>query len=241
MSQFGLQNPSIHYSQHLDDLRRACQWFGVSNGRSLKYAKLIKEFFGKSERSREHILVYNESFEITELYKLWKPYVAGFARLKEKIRRCLEKGPLLREDERPNRSTNKWRNHLFEYLLAGKLINGSVPVVAVDGMVAEGENYDGDSDVSFRWGKKIYDIQCKRPQNQNRLVDRIKEGRDQIKKYGRQGPSGFVAVDCSLFITNLGYELKANSEDALRQQLFQILEKEIKPVVVKYITHKSVN
>jgi len=226
---------SIHYSQHLKDLERACRWFGVSKGRSLRYRRLIEEFFRQDKRTREHVLVYNESFEITELYRLWEAHVARFRGLKERMRNCLEKGPILREDERENPVTNRWRDHLFEYFLAGKLINGSVPVVVVDGIVAEGESSSEDADILFRFNERICDIECKRPRKHGRLLERVKEARNQIQKTHQERRQGLLAIDCSLFITELGHPFKATSEDELRLQIHHVFETELKPVVASHL------
>jgi hypothetical protein len=66
---------SGHYTDHLQSLQAACEWMGINRGRAAQYSKLIREFFAEGRRSREHILAYNESCEISDLHALWKASV----------------------------------------------------------------------------------------------------------------------------------------------------------------------
>ena len=58
------------YTDHLQSLQAACQWININRGRAAQDSKLVREFFAEGKRSREHILAYNESCEIIDIYAL---------------------------------------------------------------------------------------------------------------------------------------------------------------------------
>jgi hypothetical protein len=74
-----------NYEAHVRSLMAACAWIGIDRGRAAQYGFLIKQFFEGAERSREHILAYNESCEITEIYELWQTNIDNFPNLDKKI------------------------------------------------------------------------------------------------------------------------------------------------------------
>src|SRR5438874_10455907 len=90
---------SGHYTDHLQSLQAACEWMDINRGRAARYSQLIREFFEEDRRSREHILAYNESCEISDLYTLWNASVHNFPSLERKIKEVFSDGPVLREDE----------------------------------------------------------------------------------------------------------------------------------------------
>lgn len=188
------------YKEHVRLLEEACEWLGIAKGRARDYTKLIEEFYEENGRTRDHILAYNESCEITDIYRFWQPKVDLFPGLKGKIADVLGSGPVLREDEKPQSSTNRPRNDAFVYYLAGWLLGAEVRLVAVDGVSAKGMSDPGDSDISLIKDSEVIDIECKRPQSENALEDRVKEARRQITQPARNGRNGVIAVDCSVLI-----------------------------------------
>ena len=74
-----------NYEAHVRSLMAACAWIGIDRGRAAQYGFLIRQFFEGAERSREHILAYNESCEITEIYELWQTNIDNFPNLDKKI------------------------------------------------------------------------------------------------------------------------------------------------------------
>ena len=97
----------LHYADHLPVLQKACDWMKIDTGRAAQYKELIRGFFENGGRSPEHILAFNESCEIRDIYDLWKDRIKDFPGLEERIRRAFSKGPVIREGERPDRSTNR--------------------------------------------------------------------------------------------------------------------------------------
>jgi len=219
------------YTEHLKSLKRACEWLGISQGRAAKYVKLVKEFFKNDKRSQEHILAFNESCEITDIYESWKPCISNFPGLYKKIRKVCRKGPVLREDERPSKSSNRPRNDAFAYFLAGKLMTAGIQIVAVDGVVRKGISSHRDADITFGWNGALIDIECKRPQTEKALKERVKEASKQITNPKRQGRIGIIAIDCSVFVRPPGKLLEKDSGQRAEEFLSQCLAREIKPQV----------
>jgi hypothetical protein len=221
-----------HYTDSLQSLHRACDWIGIDLGRASQYKKLIREFHEQDMRSREHILAYNESCEIIDIYERWETPIHNFPGLKQKIKAVFSKGPILREDERPNTSStsNRPRNDAFVYLLAGKLISLGVNVMIVDGIARQGISCHADTDITFEWNGSAIDIQCKRPQTQKALEKRAKEARRQLK-----GRTGIIAVDCSAFVRPLGKLLERDSAEDAERFLASLLEKEVKLKVERHL------
>lgn len=120
---------SAHPTDYLRSLKAACEWMSIDLGRATQYRNLVREFFAEDKRSREHILAYNESCEIIDIYELWEAYTHHFPGLTQKVKAALSSGPSLREDERPETSNNRPRNDAFVYLVAGKLIRAGVKII----------------------------------------------------------------------------------------------------------------
>lgn len=176
-------------------LRDACEWLGLSQGRCVNYAKLLREFNEEGKRSREHILAINESFEIIDIYALWKENLHNFSGLEKKIKASFNKGPILREDENPGKSTNQPRNDAFVYLLSGVLLRGGAKVITVDGVSLNKTSDAGNADIIIELNGIGVVIECKRPQSKNALKQRVEEACGQI-----DGANGIIAIDCSAFI-----------------------------------------
>jgi hypothetical protein len=210
-------------------LKSACEWIGIDLGRAVQYTSLIKQFFEDDKRSREHILAYNESCEITDIYELWKMRLSDFPGLDWKIRSALCNGPLLHEDENPDNSNNRPRNDAFVYLLAGKLIKAGINVVAVDGTVVEGSDSKSNADITLCHDQSVIDVQCKRPLSLNKMQKRVKEACKQLMKSITDGATGFVGLDCSAIIRPVGTLIeKGSAEDAVKF-LSDLMERDIVP------------
>lgn len=178
-------------------LESACNWFGIKQGRSKQYIKLVREFYLEGKRSRDHLPSLNEGAEVVDLYKLWELHESRFSGIKRKISRCLSKGPLLQEDENPDSSSNHPRNEAFVYLLAGELIKAGVHVAAVDGITRKDLTCHNDADITIECNGSLLDVQCKRPQAERKFSGRFKEARDQILDAPRPGQEGIIAIDCT--------------------------------------------
>lgn len=195
----------VHYENHLGYLSAACDWMRIDRGRAARYRKLVMEFFACGQRSREHILAFNESCEIIDIYELWEPYINDFPHLGQKIKAVYSKGPILREDERPETSSNRPRNDAFVYVLAGKLARAGVKVISVDGIVAQGIDCEIDADITFGWDGTAIAIQCKRPQTQHAVEKRAREAREQLTRPSRKG-----AKELSRSIAPSSFGLRGN-------------------------------
>ncbi len=192
--------PRVHtlpWRDHVAGVEEACRALRVRRGRGRDLAKLLTELFRDNKRSRDHLLAANESFEITEIYELWQPHLPRFPGLREKIADCLSKGPVVAEDERPSTASNRPRNDAFVYVLAGRLLEAGIHVLAVDGISREGVCCGGTSDIVLNWKGQQIVIECKRPQAIHGVERRIREAVGQIQD--AEVP-GIVALDCSRIV-----------------------------------------
>lgn len=222
---------SAHYTDHLRSLQTACEWMGIDLGRAAQYRNLVREFFAEDKRSREHILAYNESCEIIDIYELWEAYIHHFPGLTQKVKAVLSSGPSLREDERPETSNNRPRNDAFVYLVAGKLIRAGVKIITVDGIVAQGVSCPSDADITFDWYGSPIAIECKRPQTQKKVARGVRDARHQLTKPNRQAERGIIALDCSGFVRPQERLLEADSAEDAERFLADALAKAVRPKV----------
>ena len=221
---------------HQDTLVRACEWLSIDLGRARQYCDLLKEYIEGAEKSREHILAINESFEIIDLFNLWEQRISDFPGLENKIRAIFKKGPTLREYERPAVSSNRPRNDAFACLVAGHLLREGVPVIAVEGILARDAECDSEADITFTSRDGFVDVECKRPQSDAALVRRTKEAHDQITRPSRGGRLGIVALDCSVLVRPPDTVLKSVSPASGESVISQQLENTLSPSVVSHLT-----
>ncbi len=233
----------LNKNDFIDLLEKACNWLDIDKGRAKDYIRIIKECetLENHELSQEHILVHNESWEIVDIYELWKEHTNNFLGLEKKIKRVLKKGTILREDEIDNKgvkSSSIHRNNAFTYFLAGKLLQSSLNVVVVDEISSIYNNHKvNTTDVTIEWNGLPIDIECKRPQHIESLNSNLEEADDQIKKRDRHS---VIAVDCSPFIRPLGKLIIANSSEEAGNKLSQMLEIEVKQNIEKYLYKKKI-
>jgi hypothetical protein len=169
------------YEDHVSKLREACEWLAITQGRAATYARLVTEFFKDGARTQEHVLAYNESGEIVDLFELWRPHADRFPGLRESLREVCRKGPTLREGENPATSSNRPRNDAFSYLVSGTLMSAGVSVVAVESVRRTDFSGTSDADLTFMSDASCIDVECKRPQAEGALVPRMREARAQLE------------------------------------------------------------
>jgi hypothetical protein len=216
------------YREHLAALEEAIEWLGTSQGRASAYERVLKEFFEEDMRSREHVLAYSESCEVVDMHRLWETRADSYPGLREKIRDALSKGPLLREDEKPRRSSNRARNDAFVYLLAGRIIRAGITVTAIEGTVAGDVGPQKDTDITFMWEGSIIDVECKRPQRRKALEKRLNEASEQLTAPSRHGRMGVIAVDCSALVRPPGALIEGDSAELAGDFLGWRLERMMK-------------
>ena len=107
-------------------------------------------------------------------------------------------------------------------------------MVAVDGIPAQGISCYTDADINFEWSGSVINIECKRPQTQNALTERVKEACQQLARPSRQGLAEVIAVDCSAFIRPLERLLEVDSAEDAERSLADSLVRDIKPKVEMY-------
>jgi hypothetical protein len=209
------------YEDHLRRLEEACLWLDIDKGRAQTYIRLVREFHKEDKRTRQHILAYNESCEVVDIHRFWRLRAPQFPGLAEKMRQVLCSGPVLREEEEPKKANNRPRNDAFVFYLAGMLLSVNVQIVAIDGVLAEGEPGPENADITLRNGTDLVDIQCKRPQSSHSFERRVKEARKQIESTNRIGA---IAIDCSAVVRPSGGVLRSASIGAANSFIDQTLQ-----------------
>ena len=210
----------------VQQLNRASDWLNIEQGRTRAYMRLLEEFDRVPLRSRQHILAYYESCEIVELLELWEYRIDQFPGLKTKLQTACRKGPIVTEDEKSSTSSNKARNDVFAYLMAGKFLAAGIPVSTVEGICASSGITESTVDFSFRWDPLDINVECKRISSPAQMLKRAKGARDQILKTGQ---SGVIAIDCSLIARPLGTLLETDSPLQAEREMSGWLEYNIMP------------
>ena len=124
--------------------------------------RLLEEFDRLPRRTNKHILAYYGSREIVELLELWENRIHQFPALKAKLQTACRKGPIVTEDENTSTSSNKPRNDLFVYLMAGKFLAAGISVGSVEGICAGLGITESTADFSFSWSALAMNVECKR-------------------------------------------------------------------------------
>lgn len=224
------------YDRHVSKIKRACQWLAISQGRAATYARLVAEFFADGARSQEHVLAYNESCEIVDLFELWQPHVDRFPGLRANLCQVCKKGPTLRESENAATSSNRPRNDAFSYLVSGTLFDVGINVVAVESLRRTDFTGTSDADLSFEAKAAYFDVECKRPQTEGSLVSRMRETRVQLEQPSRERRPGIVALACSTIVRPPGTLLEYESGEKAETQVSSILEGRFGPTLVPHLT-----
>lgn len=218
---------SIDTVDQIHLIENACVWADISRGRANRYAELLRELLQENKRSQEQLIAWHESSDITEMHQLWSKKADLFPHFKSKIRTVLKDGPLSSVKENAS-STNRARNDSFNYLLAGRLLNADLDVLAVDGCVRESEETRWVGDITLRHRGTDLDIQCKRPWSQNSLLDNIKRARNQVITVANPA-QGMIAIDLSRCIS-LNDAYASSSQEAsefLHAKVVQLLSPEV--------------
>ena len=207
-------------------LNRACHWLDIGQGRTRAYVRLLEEFDSGPRRSHEHVLAYYESCEIVELLELWEHRIHQFTGLKGKLQTACRKGPILTDDEKTSTSSNKPRNDLFVYLMAGKFLAAGISVGSIDETCAGPGIKESTADFSFSWNALDMNGECKRVNSRAQLPRRAKDARDQIARSGR---CGIIAIDCSVLARPSGTLLETDSPLQAENQMSRWLENNVVP------------
>ena len=205
----------------LRELEQVCDWLNIDRGRARDYVRLLEEF-GRGDRRPEHVLAYREAYDIVELFELWEKDIGQFPGLKAKLEQACRKGPTMTDDERTSNSSNKQRNDVFVYLMAGRFRKAGISVSTVDGICAGSGKSKSAEDFSIRWNGLDINAECKRPNSANGFQRLAKKAQKQIKRRRRRG---IVVMDCSRLARPADTMLETESPNAAVDELHQWLEK----------------
>ena len=121
----------------------------------------------------------------------------------------------------------------FAFLMAGKFIAAGIHVENVDGISSRSAMPTPDADFSFSWQGTSFDVECKRPQSEARLLERAKDARNQIRRAGR---CGIVAIDCSVVYRPSGTLVETACPERAARDVSKWLETDIEPQVRPSLT-----
>lgn len=214
--------------EYVRNLETACRFWKIERGRAREYVRRLAEFNQTEVLTPEHLLAYYESFEIEELFKLWKNCVDNFPGIEQKIRKACEKGPFLREDETPKTSSNRPRNDAFCYLVAGKFLSASISVVSVDGISSRRFTCETSADLTILWENKLVSVECKRPQSQKAMRGLARKA---LKQLSSTEGCGIIAIDCSVICRPNGTVFEAYTQEKAEYDLYERLRYEILPEI----------
>lgn len=222
------------YSVIQQSLSDACKWAGVAEGRIRDYQKHLEKSHVEKTHSRETLLSTTDILDILDVWEFWKVHENNFPGIRKKIRRVIENGPILPEDENIKISDNRARNDLFVYHFAGRLIQAGVEVLSIDGIA--GGNYRSIShgDIVCTFQNEEIEIECKRPQKLTSINSCAREARKQIQ---RSGKKGCMALDCSKAIRPTGTVFDFSNDDKAGNTLLDQIEVDIVSKIKSHLKH----
>lgn len=221
------------YSVIQQSLADACKWAGVAKGRIRDYQRHLEQFNVENTHSRETLLSTTDILDILDVWEFWKVHENNFPGIRKKIRRVIENGPILPEDEIIENGDNRARNDLFVYHFAGKLIRAGIQVLSIDG-IAQG-NYPSIShgDIVCKFQNEEISIECKRPQKPATIGSCAWKAWRQIQESERKG---CMALDCSKAIHPTGTLFDFSNDDMACKTLLDKIEVDIIPIIWPYLT-----
>ena len=103
----------VRTEEHVETLRDACAWMGITHGRASRYVRLLEESL-HGACSEEHVLAAYESSEIVDLSALWKLRAAAFRESEIDCVRWVPRGLRFeKERSRPRRVTGPGTTRSF--------------------------------------------------------------------------------------------------------------------------------
>ena len=181
--------------QYIRNLDEVCCWLGVTKGRATQCKKCLEEVRDGSAIRDEHLMACFEACDLVEIFGLWRENVECFPRLKEKLKRIFEKGPLLVDYERADSVQS--RNNAFSAIIAGRLLEAQLDVVQVEECRKENTKITTTADCTIKLKRELVNVECKRLHSLKNWMDRVEHAKKQIKKAEKKG---IVALDCSILI-----------------------------------------
>ncbi len=175
--------PTTTFTELLDDLTAMETWLNkvratITGTRFEKILETLRNIvdYAKDERFDELVEKYGNTVlwtalsGATQFRKVYKKF-GHFRRhqLQQRAVRQITKGPFHSWDEESDGGSIHGRNFLFELETAALL---AVPGIKVTGF----------NDVDFRFSKKTFNVQCKRPQSEKRIKANVEKAISQIKK-----------------------------------------------------------
>lgn len=218
----------------LQELEQTCHWLNMDWGRARDYVRLLQEF-DRGHRRPEHLLAYREAYDIVELFELWEKDIGQFPGLKAKLEQACRKGPTMTDDERASNSSNKQRNDVFVYLMAGRFGKAGISVNTVDGIRAGSGVCKSAVDFSIRWNRIDVNVECKRISSVNGFERLAKKAQKQIK---RRRERGIIAMDCSRLVRPADTVLETESPIVAVDELHHWLEKVATPRLPRQMAPK---
>ncbi len=190
--------PIIPIDEQIRHLDEACDWLNVEKGRAAQYKTLLEQYRDETDESEDSFMACFESFDLCDIYQLWRRNAEQFPGLKEKLKKIFEYGPLLVDHENVSKGGSvQSRNDAFAAIIAGRLLEAGLEVVQVEGCPREDIKICSTADCTFKQSRELVNVECKRVHSRKNWLDRANAGKKQIRKSGKKG---IVALDCSVLI-----------------------------------------
>lgn len=203
--------------------------------RTTQYIDIYKGFL-KGKITREGMFVFTEIEDIIEIYELWNQEIIAFPGLLSKITSLFSKGPILKDEEISENSSNRPRNDLFVILMAGKLKLWGINILAIEDIPSKDWDFDSNGislpDITFEADGLVWGMECKRLRTWNSLYRRYNEGKKQLTKLPNRYKGGMVAIDCSMTIRPSDNILSSSFLDEAEEYLTKHLhEQDMNPII----------
>lgn len=222
----------VPYSVIQQNLSDTCKWAGVAQGRIRDYQRHLEQSRVENTHSRETLLSSADILDILDVWEFWKVHENNFPGIRNKIRKVIEKGPILPEDENIEISDNQARNDLFVYLFVARLIQVGVQVLSIDGITGDNYRTISHEDIVCRFQNEEIVLECKRPQKLTSINSCAREARKQIQKSEKKG---CMALDCSKAIRPTGTVFDFSNEDKDLDTLLDQIEVDIVPKINSHL------
>lgn len=220
------------YSDIQQNLAEACKWAGVVQGRASDYQRHLELLHVENAKSREALLCTADLMDVLDVWDTWRVHENNFPGIMNRIRKVIEKGPILSEDENIEIADNRARNDLFVYLFAGKLIQAGVQVLSIDGIPGNNNQIICHGDIVCKFQNEEILIECKRPQKSKTITSCAREAKKQIQNSKKKG---CIALDCSKAIRPTERLLDFSNDKTAHNTLLDQIEVEIVPKITSHL------
>lgn len=226
--------PIIPIDEQIRHLDEACDWLNVEKGRAAQYKTLLEQYRDETDESEDSFMACFESFDLCDIYLLWRGNAEQFTGLKEKLKKIFEQGPLLTDHEKVGDGGSvRSRNNAFAAVIAGRLLEAALDLVQVEGCRKKSVKAPSSADCTFQLKSKLFNVECKRLLSRINWFARVNAGKKQIQRSKKRG---IVALDCSVLIRPKDTVYSSDNAIEATNEFSQWLEESIYPRACKILS-----